>query len=244
MKTKQKTNKSNTGVYVLLSVLALLLVAALLVGVGGKTKTVYVPAPPTASSDFSGTMLSDYDTLSVNLSSDYVNFNFGEVKLSSYDYIVLDIMDASLEPNDTHSISFGLVFRENDTETFFKNTASVDSTNYSESSGPHFDNFIEDDGISYILDLRDLENGNIRWITYLNGLFHNSGDFTSIGQDAFLTDFKITFNPMSEYADSYEIGGMYLYGFENAEDCTIGDYISDSTLKLTDCKDSMLYTGE
>ena len=66
----------------------------------------------------------------------------------------------------------------------------------------------------------------------------------SAGEDFFLTGFKIAYASMSEQYDIYKIGGMYLYGFENADDCTIGDYISDSTLKLTDCKDSMLYTGE
>ena len=67
MKTKT-FNKTDTVWTVLIGVLALLLCAALVVGVAGKTKAEYIPAPSTASPDFSGEMLSSYDNLTLESS--------------------------------------------------------------------------------------------------------------------------------------------------------------------------------
>ena len=74
MKTKT-FNKTDTVWTVLIGVLALLLCAALVVGVAGKTKAEYIPAPETAASDFSGEMLSSYDSLRIRLIDDKIESN-------------------------------------------------------------------------------------------------------------------------------------------------------------------------
>ena len=249
---KTKTFKNTDTIWtVVVAALALLLIVALFVGVFGKTKAEYIPAPSTASPDFSGEMLSSYDNLTLELSKNYFSFNFGDICLSDYDFIVRDVIDACIKPNDLYyDISFGLEFDTNGEKLFFENISSVNSNDYSEDSGPFFDDFIRDQSITYVLDLRDIQDGNVFWATYVDGVFHNSGSVSSVSKDTTLQKFKIVYasentqNPSSEAYDSYSIGGIYLYGFEEASDCTIGDYIEDQTLNLSTCKDSMLYTGE
>lgn len=249
MKTKT-FNKTGTVWTVLISALALLLCAALIVGVTGKTKAEYIPAPSTASDDFSGTMLSDYDNLKLFLNKNYISFNFGGVELSRYDIVVLDVVNATLQPCDLYEISFGLQFDNDGTKTYFENTVGLDSSSYNQYSGPFFDDSIGNKTITYVLDLRHIENGVVSWTTYVDGIYHKNGNVYSVDKDTVLESFNIVYadesiqNPSAESYDQYIIGALYLYGFEDASDCSIGAYIADPTLKLTDCKDSMLYTGE
>lgn len=243
---KQKTFKKTDTIWtVVIAAPALLLVVALLVGVFGRTKAEYISAPSTACDDFGGVMLSDYDNLSIAVSERNVTFNFGNIKLKTYDFVVLDVMNAKIFPGDTHTVSFGPVFDFEGSESFFENISQNDPVDYSNISGPFVDHQLHNDTLTYVLDLRNIEAGDVTWYTFVNGEFHKSDTVSSVNVNTTFKSFKIDFqHEMTSWTDTYEIGALYLYGFENAKNCTIGDYIEDQTLNLSTCKDSMLYQGE
>ena len=251
MKTKNNTNKKGAVFLVLPVILAVLLIIALLVGVTGRTKTVYIPAPGNASDDFSGTMLADYDNLKLIVYQSTLEFDFNDVLLSDFDFIVMDLTSANLQPNDSYTIGLSLNFNNESlclTNNFIGHGSGEGYAYYSE---PYFivgsdevGSVIPVANYTYLLDLRDLKNGKIVVNCYVDGVFSTTNTFTDVPSDIKMTSLTHVFNKVDQNCDSASYGGIYLYGFENADDCTIGDYISDTTLKLTDCKDSMLYTGE
>ena len=239
MKTKT-FNKTGTVWTVLISALALLLCAALIVGVTGKTKAEYIPAPDSASDDFSGTMLSDYDNVLLYFSSDKVLFDFEDVNLTDYDYVVLDVCDSEFLVNDSYGMSFGPKVDGFDLSTYID--VAPDSTGSLTKSISGL--FNRDTGtFTYVFDMRDIENDIVNLHLYFEGAYVSTSTLTEFSSSV-LSAFAIEYENSHEAYGSCKVGALYLYGFENAKNCTIGDYIADPTLKLTDCKDSMLYTGE
>ena len=239
MKTKT-FNKTDTVWTVLIGVLALLLCAALVVGVTGKTKAEYIPAPPTASDDFSGTMLSNYDNLILNFSMNQITFDFIDVDLLEYDYVVLDVCNSNFECADSGYIGFGPAINGLDLSTD-SHCSPDENGNLKPGVNGLFNEFAGT--FTYIFDMTGLADGVAKLHLYHDGVYYSSfemNDFTSTK----LESFRISYQDYLEYCQLMTVSGLYLYGFENARDCTIGDFLSDHTLKLTDCKDSMLYTGE
>ena len=238
MKTKT-FNKTGTVWTVLISALALLLCAALIVGVTGKTKAAYIPAPPTASDDFSGTMLSNYDNLILSFSMNQITFDFIDVDLLEYDYVVLDVCNSNFECDDSGYIRFGPSINGVNLST-----ESYVSPDENGSLKPGVNGLFNEFAgtFTYIFDMTGIADG-VKLHLYHDGVYYSSfemNDFTSTK----LESFQISYQEYLEYCQFMTVSGLYLYGFEDASDCTIGDYIADQTLNLTDCKDSMLYTGE
>lgn len=230
MKTKVKFKNSKVGVYILLSVLSLLLIAAIFVGAGGKTKTVYIPVPGNASSDFSGVMLSDYDSLRLYMCNNSVILDFDDVELEDYDFVVLDIVNASLLPFDMNSTSFGPTIEGVNLNTYGSFNYDTYNVDY---SGVYPD---MEGTFTYVFDMR---GESIKVYTYQDGVFNKV--ITSDISKGILKDF--TFIAEINYG-LQSIHSVYLYAYEDAGDCTLGNYISDSSLNLTTCKDSMLYKGD
>lgn len=237
MKTKT-FNKTDTVWTVLIVVLALLLTAALVVGVAGKTKAEYIPAPDSAADDFSGTMLANYDNLNLYFYSDEIIFDFNDVDLLDYDYVVLDVCNVNFAPTDIYTLEFGPDIDGFDLKTHALGQI-IDSMCIPNVTGL----FTKCTGtFTYIFDMSDASAG-VKLHLYHDGDYQTTlsvNEFSS----SLLLSFTLGYDDGHEHYANSSVGGMYLYGFENAKNCTIGDYIADQTLKLTDCKDSMLYTGE
>lgn len=236
---KQKTFKKTDTIWtVVISALALLLVAALLVGVTGKTKAEYIPAPDSAADDFSGTMLANYDNLNLYFYSDEIIFDFNDVNLLDYNYVVLDVCNVNFTPTDSYTLEFGP-----DIDGFDLKTEACGEIIGNECVPNVTGLFTKCTGtFTYIFDMTDVSTG-VKLHLYHDGNYHTTlavNEFSS----SMLLSFTLGYDDGHEHYANSSVGGMYLYGFENARDCTIGDYIADHTLKLTDCKDSMLYKCE
>ena len=231
MKTKT-FNKTGTVWTVVIAALALLLVAALLVGVTGKTKAVYIPVPETAASDFSGEMLSSYDNLRIRLIDDEIEFDFSDVTLSDYKIVVLDVCDSSFGPVDLNKTSFGPVIDGLDLYT-------EDTVDYATHEHTITGAFAKSNGtFTYIFDMRE---SDLKIYLYLDGKYHKM--FTSADHNKIITSFVLNLYGTEEMYGNQSVGSMYLYGFKNAPQY-LEEHLANTGLDLTDCKDSMLYKGE
>lgn len=231
---KQKTFKKTGTVWtVVIAALALLLVAALLVGVGSKTRTVYVPAPPTASSDFSGLMLSNYNNLSIKFSDNRIALDFENVDLSDYKYVVIDI-DGNFNESDCYSVTFGPIIGNLNLNT----TTSTNVTNFDNTVSGLFD--FNSGVFTYIFDLTF--EGCERLYLYYNGVFQDSLSVSEF-DTTILESFLITYDEMHETYGTTTIESFYLYGFEDRPQYLV-QHLENHELNLSTCKDSMLYTGE
>lgn len=230
---KQKTFKKTDTIWtVVISALALLLVAALLVGVTGKTKAEYIPAPETAASDFSGEMLSSYDNLRIRLIDHKIEFDFADVTLSDYKIVVLDVCASSFGPGDLNATTFGPVIDGLDLYT----EHHVDSSTYESTiTGA----FAKSNGtFTYIFDMRE---SDLKIYLYLDGKYHEM--LTSADHNKIITSFVLDLGGTENTYGNQSVGSMYLYGFKNTPQ-HLEEYLANTKLDLTDCKDSMLYKGE
>ena len=231
---KQKTFKKTDTVWtVVISALALLLVAALFVGVFGKTKAEYIPAPSTASGDFSGEMLSNYDNLSIELYNDRIALDFENVDLTDYKYVVIDV-DGDFHESDCYSVTFGPIVGNLNLNT----TSSSDLTTYENTVTGLFDFNV---GVfTYIFDLTD--ESYARLYLYYNGVYQDSLGVSEF-DTTILESFLITYGEMHEMYGTITIESFYLYGFEDKPQYLV-QHLENHELNLSTCKDSMLYKGE
>ena len=189
-------------------------------------------------------MLSDYDNLTLNFYDNKIEFDFSDVSIDDYDFIVLDICDARLLPSDSGSVlKYGPSFDNTGVTNGIQNQLSMSaaSITYGEFFGEY--DMHNSSDFTYLIDARSLASGVVEVLTYLDGVYCHKTVFEDI-TDITLKNFVINYHSIDKTYGNFSINAMYLYGFKNAEDCSLGAYISDTTLKLSDCKDSLLYTGE
>ena len=237
--------------YVLIAVLAIMLIISLIIGANAKTKTVYIPAPEFASDDFSGVILSDYDNLNLNFQYNYTSFEFAGFDVYQYDYVVLDVCNASFAASDLATVKFGPMIDGSSLRepVMSYNSISYDSstkvTSYDGGGAFDFDKPADykNHTFTYIFDLTSIQDNTLNIHLFLDGIYYNTLIDNEISSNIEITEFMISYGPILKSTDKYIVNGLYLYGFEDSDKCTIGDYFTEGA-DLSTCKDSMLYKGE
>lgn len=193
-----------------------------------------INVPENASSDFNGTMLSSYDNIRFEFYEDGYQFDFKDVDLLNYEYVVLDVCDANFSSYDTYTVEFFPYIEGLNLKTISR----LDPTDFSESVGGLFD---KDSGtFTYIFDLTSIKEGIAKLHLYYNGIFYKTvsvDNFTS----TILSSFDVEYGDLHENYGTNYVGNIYLYGFNEGDADYLKYHLANHNFNLSTCKDSLLY---
>ena len=219
------------------SILAIVLTLSFLASAFTKPKIMIpqkIEAPENASSDFSGTMLSNYDNLELLFYQDKIVYNFEDVNLINYDYVIIDVK-ADLTLNDSYTIRFGPVLGSLDLDTIISSGDSYGTINVVNGL------FNQYNGIfTYIFDMTSVNEGVARLHLYYNGIYYNTVSVSEV-DSTILEAFKIKYDSFLESCGNNSIDFFYLYGFSDGSAEYLKQHLSNHNFNLSTCKDSLLY---
>ena len=246
---------------IIISALAIILVASFMLNILSAPSVVInkkIKPPVSASSDFSGVMLSTYDNVRLKYYEDKVVFDFDDVKVKdsngvNYDFVVLDFIDLEFGFPDSISSSFTPVFNKDFAfSTQYNSDYQMDydtgETVYPSYLGGMFqtETVISTDGAfkatyTYLFDFRQLNEGKFALHTYLNGNFNFSKTVSVDNLSLVFENFVFDYGTPVENYGFINFGSIYLYGFETGSNSALSSIVSNKSLPLTSCEDSLLY---
>ena len=236
-------------IFIICSVLAAVLCFGLLLNI--LTPKVKLPDKVVyRNMDIADNVLVSYDNIELNFKSNRVAFDFEDIPLDSYDFLVLDV-NISNKANDFYTQSIDLLLSNVDADLIcsFNLGYLGDSTEVGIVDCPLFPSLVgvlhnefKDYIFTYVIDCRETSNNKITLMTYLNGSFQVKKEFGIIENcSSELMSFEFNYNSSAELQDISSFKDFFIYAFNG--DTAFIDAISDTSINLKDCPDSMLYEG-